>query len=84
MNTFFLNKQKQLTRTREDARSHSTSSLPPPELKRRKSDAENGASGLCVPGYRTAKAKESTFEGYGPDSVCNNSLMRKVLLWCQG
>ena len=45
------------------------SSLPPPELNKRRSEHEGTPSGPMSSGSRKAKDRESTFEGKGPANV---------------
>lgn len=45
------------------------SSLPPPALKRRRSERVGKAVESKVPGNRIAKASESTLDGCGPANV---------------
>jgi len=57
------------TLIQEWSMSHSMSSLPPPELKSRRSEQDGVSSGPSSSGYRITSASESTFEGYNPVSV---------------
>ena len=68
-NAYTENKLRILTRTLPCFKSHSMSSLPPPELNKRRSEHEGTPSGTMSSGSRKAKDKVSTFEGKGPANV---------------
>ena len=54
---------KRHTRIHERSRSHSKSSLPPPELNKRRSESIGTASSSKSSGCRITNARESTLDG---------------------